>query len=189
MNADIPLTIETSRLTLKAPVPEDAPWLQAAILESLEELQPWIPWAQELPTIDLLRAKAEEARIKMDRREYFGWRIFLKGTETIVGTIDLFHWDWQIPKCEIGYWGRTPQVGRGYVTEAVKAVMAVARDDFGARRIEAMCDVRNLPSQRLLERIGFTRESVLHGHEPDVTGEPCDQVLFAWHPPESIKKR
>jgi ribosomal-protein-serine acetyltransferase len=179
----IPLTIETARLTLKAPTPDDAPWLHVAIQESLEELQPWVPWAQELPTIALLRAKAEEARAKIDRREYFGWRIFLKDTNSIVGTIDLFHWDWQVPKCEIGYWGRTTQVGRGYVTEAVKAVMQVACDCCGVRRIEAVCDARNLPSQRLLARIGFTRESVLHGHEPDVTGEPCDQVLFAWHPP------
>jgi RimJ/RimL family protein N-acetyltransferase len=188
LDPQVPLTIETARLTLTAPAPDDAVRLQLAILESLDELRPWIPWAQELPSLEILRLKAEEARGKMDRREYFGWRICLKETDLIIGSIDLFRWDWNIPKCEIGYWGRTPQTGRGYVTEAVKAVMAVACESFGARRIEALCDRRNLPSQRLLDRVGFTREAVLIDHEPDVQGELCDQVLYAWHPDESVER-
>ncbi len=169
---------------LAAPTRDDAPRLHLAIVESIAELRPWIPWAQELPTIELLRAKADEARERMARREYFGWRMYLKGTENIVGGIDLFHWDWTLPKCEIGYWGRTSQVGRGYVTEAVKAVMAMACETFRVRRIEALCDLRNLRSQRFLDRIGFDREVVLRDHEPDVTGELCDQVRYAWHPPD-----
>lgn len=170
----------TARLTLRAPAPEDAPHLHVAILESMTELRPWIAWARTPPTLDVLRAKTVEARALMDRREYFAWRVYLKDTDVLIGSIDLHHWDWSIPKCEIGYWARTSHAGRGYLTEAVLAVMAAAAESLDVRRIEALCDTRNLPSQRLLDRAGFTRETVLRDHERDVDGALCDQIRYAW---------
>jgi ribosomal-protein-serine acetyltransferase len=165
-------------LTLRAPSAEDAVHLHLAIADSLGELRPWIKWAQELPTIEVVREKSIEARALMDRGEYFAWRAYLRGTEVIVGSIDLHKWDWSIAKCEIGYWGSTPHYGHGYVTEAVTAIVNVAATHLDVRRFEALCDSRNLRSQRLAERAGFTRETILRDYERDVRGDLCDQVLF-----------
>ena len=48
----LPEQLETSRLRLRVPRVEDAPAVNAAILESLAQLRPWMPWAKTAPTID-----------------------------------------------------------------------------------------------------------------------------------------
>lgn len=58
--------------------------------------------------------------------------------------------------------------------------MAVASESFGVRRLEALCDTRNLASQRLLDRAGFSRETVLCDYERDVDGVLCDQIRYVW---------
>jgi RimJ/RimL family protein N-acetyltransferase len=45
--------------------------------------------------------------------------------------------------------------------EALSLLFAFAFDDLSLRRLEAEVDPRNLASDRLLLRLGFTREGVL----------------------------
>ena len=56
---------------------------------------------------------------------------------------------------EIGYGLREGFCGRGYMTEAVKAVCAWALTQDGVTRVEAETDPDNLASQRVLSRVGF----------------------------------
>ncbi|MGN9908966.1 GNAT family N-acetyltransferase [Phytohabitans sp. LJ34] len=51
--------------------------------------------------------------------------------------------------------------GHGYATEAVTAMVAHAFDRLGVRRITAGCFADNLPSVRILEKVGMRREQ--HG--------------------------
>jgi RimJ/RimL family protein N-acetyltransferase len=118
----------------------------------------------------------------MDRREFCVWCIFLRENDLLVGEIHLHHWDWTIPKCEIGYWGRTGYLGRGLVTEAAKAVLSMASTSLGVRRVEALCETRNEASQRFARRVGFVQEAILRDHDLDVGGKLCDEVLFVWEP-------
>lgn len=62
---------------------------------------------------------------------------------------------------DIGYIFDPAYAGRGYATEAVTAVVAHAFDRLGIRRLTASCFADNLPSVRLLEKIGMRREQ--HG--------------------------
>jgi RimJ/RimL family protein N-acetyltransferase len=58
-------------------------------------------------------------------------------------------------KVEIGY-GIAPSCqGRGYATEAVEAMVAIASADAVVTTIVAGTDPDNLPSQRVLEKVGF----------------------------------
>lgn len=57
---------------------------------------------------------------------------------------------------EIGYWLGKPYWGRGYMTEAVGAVVPHAFAAFGVDRIVASVFVGNPASRRVLERCGFT---------------------------------
>ena len=50
---------------------------------------------------------------------------------------------------------RSEYQGRGFATEAARALMAFARDRLGIRRFVAHCDAKNAASQRLLERLGL----------------------------------
>ncbi|HEU5013835.1 MAG TPA: GNAT family protein [Roseiflexaceae bacterium] len=53
------------------------------------------------------------------------------------------------------------QRGKGYGTEAQRALARYLFDTFPIARVEAETDITNIPEQRALEKAGFTREGVL----------------------------
>lgn len=61
--------------------------------------------------------------------------------------------------CELGYWLAEPFWGRGYVTQAVQAMVVYARENFNFRRLYARPYGRNVASQRVLEKAGFVLEA------------------------------
>jgi RimJ/RimL family protein N-acetyltransferase len=66
---------------------------------------------------------------------------------------------------EVGYIFAPAAGGRGYATEAVRALVDLAFGRVGARRVTARLDDRNQPSAALLERLGFRREAHLVENE------------------------
>ena len=56
---------------------------------------------------------------------------------------------------ELGYWIARPHWGRGYATEAGRAMLAFARDSLRLERIEAGHFLDNPASGRVLEKLGF----------------------------------
>jgi RimJ/RimL family protein N-acetyltransferase len=77
---------------------------------------------------------------------------------------------------EIGFTLGRPWQRRGMATRAVSGVIALVLELTAADRILAITDTRNLPSVRLLERIGM-RVSELRNVV--WRGEPCEELVFA----------
>ncbi|HEU4642251.1 MAG TPA: GNAT family N-acetyltransferase [Gemmatimonadaceae bacterium] len=67
-------------------------------------------------------------------------------------------------RAELGYWLGTPYWGRGYCTEAARAVLGHAFDALALHRVWACHFARNPASGRVLQKIGMTREGCLRGH-------------------------
>lgn len=84
---------------------------------------------------------------------------------------------------DLGYVLARSHWGRGYMPEAIAAIAAQAHA-LGFRRVQAFCDVENLPSQRALEKAGFTREGRIDRHLvlPNFPPEPRDSFLYAKFP-------
>ena len=161
---DFPESFETERLSIRGPLLGDGQELHAAIRESIEELTPWMAWPKEHRTVDDSEASSRRARLAFLGRSELRLHLYLKGTDTLVGSSGLQGIDWDVPKFEIGYWCRTKFTGRGYMTEAVLDITAFAFDALGARRVEIRCDSRNLPSARVAERAGFLLEGELRNN-------------------------
>ncbi len=71
--------------------------------------------------------------------------------------------------------------GKGYATEATRAIVAVA-PTLGIRRLYALCHTDHLASCRVLEKCGFECEGVLHRHTlfPNLDPpQPCDVFCYA----------
>ena len=68
---------------------------------------------------------------------------------------------------DIGYAYLERHSGKGYATEAARAVLAHAREALGLEKIAAITNPDNTASQRVLEKIGFTfRQMIdLPGHD------------------------
>lgn len=62
---------------------------------------------------------------------------------------------------EIGYVFDPAHGGRGFATEAARAVVDLAFGRLGCHRVFAMLDPRNTASSRLCERLGMTHEAHL----------------------------
>ncbi|CAL9104029.1 unnamed protein product [Musa textilis] len=82
-------------------------------------------------------------------------------------------------KGELGYALAAAHWGRGHATAAVKmAVRSVFREVEGLERVEALVDVDNKASQRVLEKAGFAREGVLR-KSMVLKGRTRDLVMFS----------
>jgi RimJ/RimL family protein N-acetyltransferase len=71
--------------------------------------------------------------------------------------------------------------GAGFASEALAAVVNIAAA-ANVRRLYALCHVRHERSVRVLERCGFVREGILHGHTvfPNLgLPEPQDVYCYA----------
>jgi [ribosomal protein S5]-alanine N-acetyltransferase len=66
---------------------------------------------------------------------------------------------------EIGYWLGVPYWGRGYMTEAGRAVLGWAFESLELHRVFAQHFTRNPASGRVLQKIGMTHEGSLRQHD------------------------
>jgi RimJ/RimL family protein N-acetyltransferase len=61
-------------------------------------------------------------------------------------------------QAELGWVVAPSYAGRGIATEAVRALLEVCFVHLGLRRVVALCFAENLPSWKLMERVGMRRE-------------------------------
>lgn len=174
---DIPESLETERLLIGVPRPGDGPALNEAVLETFEELRPWMPWARERPSVEQSEENSRRAYAKFITREDITLRLIHKQSGLILGSSGLHPRDWSLPRFEIGYWCRKRFWGQGYVTEAVGAILRFGFESLGARRIHVCCDLLNTRSIRVAERAGLRREAELPNYIS--WPEPRTAVLFA----------
>jgi ribosomal-protein-alanine N-acetyltransferase len=81
--------------------------------------------------------------------------------DSLVGIVSLHQIDRDRLRAELGYWIGVPWWGRGYATEAAKAVVRYGFDELGLHKIHAHYLTRNPASGKVLERIGMRREGLL----------------------------
>ena len=175
----IPEQIETERMILRATRADDAPETFLAVLESFNELAPWMPWVHPEPKLAGSEAFNQEAQFKWVSREMLDFQWIDKTSGELIGKGGFHTINWEIPKFEIGYWVRTSMGGRGYCTEAVNALVAFSKKQLGAKRLEICSDPRNEKSRRVAERCGFALEGILRRNMRDPYGGLRDSCMFA----------
>ena len=79
---------------------------------------------------------------------------------------------------ELGYWLTPDAWGKGYATEAARAMLHAARHALGIRRVEASYHVANPASGRVLAKLGF-REVRREPHFSLANGGMVDCVVTA----------
>jgi RimJ/RimL family protein N-acetyltransferase len=180
---DIPEEFETERLVIRAARPGEGPAVNAAIRASHAELRPWLTWAETVPSVEQSEAQARDAHAKFHARTDLIYRGWLKDTNEFVAGSGLHRIDWGVPRFEIGYFCSTRFVGRGYVSEIVRAMTRLAFDTLKAARVEIRCDELNERSWRVAERCGFTLEGTLRNNTRAPDGSLRAIRVYAKLPP------
>jgi len=93
---------------------------------------------------------------------------------------------------EIGYALVSGERGKGYGTEAVQIMVDYLFLTKDIVRIQATTDVRNMPSQRVLEKVGFRKEGTLR-KSGFTRGELTDECIYSilreeWKEPKILTK-
>jgi RimJ/RimL family protein N-acetyltransferase len=87
------------------------------------------------------------------------WAVDVPGVTSFAGFIGLSRPRFEAhftPCVEIGWRLGSSVWGRGYATEGASAVLAFGFDTLGLREIVSFTTEANLPSRRVMERIGMT---------------------------------
>ena len=82
-------------------------------------------------------------------------------------------------QAEIGWCLSPEHQGRGYATEAVRELLRICFEELGLRRVVAMCFADNVPSWRLMERLGMRREEYAVRDSLHRSGEWLDGMTYA----------
>jgi len=171
--------------------PDDAPAVAAACQDPLiQERCYFVPSPYRLE--DAKRFIAEAQR-ELVAGTVAHCAICDAGSGELLGAVNLVDYP-EREAAEIGYWVRREARGRGIATAALRLVMRYAFEQVGVERLEIMTETPNLPSQRLAEELGFTREGVARAYLAsrgerdrdlvDPAHGRIDQVLFALLLPE-----
>lgn len=111
------------------------------------------------------RAEAEDWidwNLRLYRDYGFGlWAMVLRDTGEFAGDCGLTLQQVDgAEEIEVGYHVRASLQGNGYATEAAAAARDFARDSLGLRRLIAIIDPANTPSQRVAGKIGLAPEKL-----------------------------
>jgi ribosomal-protein-alanine N-acetyltransferase len=173
MHAFNGIPIKTERLLLRPLQASDADAL-FALFSDPEVMRYWStpPWTE--------REKAH-SMISLDRqtdsKEYLRLGITLAADATLVGMCTLFSIDEMCRRAEIGYALGSMAWGKGYMHEALTALLDYGFSELNLNRVEADIDPRNGASAKTLERLGFTREGLLR-ERWIVNGEVSDTAFY-----------
>lgn len=172
-------TLETDRLILQRFMRRDATTLDEAIRASLTDLNQWLPWARMDYTSGDTSAFIRDSlqAWKEDRAWDYSIR-YRDDPPRHIGNVSL----WTVSKlgkiAEIGYWVRSDETGRGVCTEAVDRLLGEAFGAMGYHKAVLRIAVGNEASDRVAEKLGFTKEGVLR-EELLIRGNWVDHSLWS----------
>lgn len=172
--------IRTPRMLLRAPQHSDFRAWTALRRESAAFLKPWEPtWAT-----DHLTRRSFTNRVYWASRSIAGGTalpLFLvrEADDALLGAVTLDNIRRGPAQAgTLGYWIGQPFARQGYMSEAVRAVVAHAFDEMDLSRIESACLPENVPSRGVLERCGFKYEGVAQSYL-QIAGRWRSHVLYS----------
>ena len=172
-----PERYETARLILRRPTVEDA----AVVFERYAgdpEVSRYLAWRLHQSS-EMTRAFLEFSDSEWDRWPGGPYLIESREDGQLLGGTGLAFET--VYRASTGYVLARDAWGRGYATEAVRAIVDISQE-IGVVRLYALCHVDHGKSARVLEKSGFMREGILQRYLefPNLApGAPADVYCYA----------
>lgn len=170
--------VETQRLSLTPIELGDGAELWEVVEGSRWHLERWLPWVPFNNTRDASLRYAEACTLDWDAGRAVRFAIRDKGTRELLGVIGLDSCVHLHRSCELGYWLRREATGRGHMTEAAQATVQFAFTTMGVHRVRCAAATDNVPSLRVILRLGFKFEGI--ARQAELVGTRwLDHALFS----------
>ncbi len=157
-------------LHLRAFTVDDAAAVAVAVAESMEHLEPWMPWAgAQSADVGFQRGRLRKLPDLARRGEEWQYGLFERDDRRVLGSFGVM--TRRGPgTLEIGYWLHVDAGGRGYATRAAAALTQAAAVQPGVRRVLICCDEANARSAAIPQRLGYSLARV-ERRTPEAPGE------------------
>jgi RimJ/RimL family protein N-acetyltransferase len=91
-------------------------------------------------------------------RYYVIWAVEERKSRRVIGMINYHRRDLREKRVDVGWLILPRHQGKGYMTEAGRALLGYLFDDLGVHKVEALIEPDNKPSAALARRLGFRLE-------------------------------
>ncbi len=157
---DLP-TLETDRLWLRKMNQGDAQDLfEYAADPEVAKYTTWAPHQSLQDSQDFVHSVMEQYAMQT----VAAWGIVHKGTLKFVGTCGFIAWSPHHARAEIAYALSRKYWGQGLMPEAVRSVIAFGFRVMQLNRVQAICEIENVASARVMEKVGMTLEGQLRAY-------------------------
>lgn len=178
----IPETIsDRGRISLVPVEASQTKKLYDAIIESRNELAPWMEWMHPEYSIAETEQWVAHCRKAWEADSMFGFTIFEHRTGQVLGGCSIGNDRPVHRNASIGYWIRTSRTKQGFATEAAALLAQFGFAQLGLIRIEIIIAAGNTASQRVAEKVGALREGLLRNRLL-IRGEKFDAYVFSLIP-------
>ena len=171
-----PETIETNRLRLRMPRPNDAEDIFQKYAQD-PEITKYMVWTVHESVIETRNFVNRCIQCWKDGSA-FPWVIERKHDQELVGMIEL-----RIKQhsADTGYVIARAYWGNGYATEALQSIVDWALAQEQIFRVWAVCDIENGASARVMEKVGMQREGILRRLivHPNISDQPRDCFCYS----------
>ncbi len=175
---DLPSELDTARLHLRRPTLADADAIFASFAADAEVTR-YLSWPRHRSTADT-REFVEDGEREWDAHGTGPYLVFSRDGR-LVGATGL-HLETPY-RASTGYALARDAWGRGYATEATRAMAVLAWSLPRLARLYALCHAQHAASARVLEKAGFEREGLLRRYLvfPNLgSPDPSDVLVYAW---------
>ena len=168
--------LETNRLILRPFHSEDAEsclnnwaadpnvfrWISMEV-QSQKEIEEWLSGAEEV----------------YKSLETYYWAIVEKVSGKVIGEIYADDFSNRNNRCEVSWKIGSRFWSLGYTTEAAQTVLQFLLKEVGVHRIQAKCCVKNIASERVMQKLGMQKESILKDYFLGKDGHYEDVVMYS----------
>jgi len=110
-------------------------------------------------------------------QEWAGFTLKLKGSDKMLGALSFRFHSLQDETVEIGYRLAEIHQGKGYVTEAAKALLEFLFNRLEVHKVVAYCVEQNPASWNVMEKLGMKREGCLREYS-QLNGIWFDELVY-----------
>ncbi len=171
-----PESFDTARLLLRVPAMADAESIFQAYAQD-SEVTRFMTWRAHKEISETEQFISGCIASWKDQIR-FPYCIVLKNRNELVGMIDVRIASF---RAEVGFVLSRQHWGQGIMTEATRTLVDWVSSQPQIYRVWAVCDMENVASARVLEKVGMQREGILRRYimHPNVSDEPRDCYCYA----------